>query len=63
MNLADKIYVVGYWANVEYVTDDLHEANIEMLSRRQKHPSLPWDVRTVQEAVSEAYRQGLEDAE
>ena len=61
MNLADKIYVVGYWARVAYVTDDEDEANREMLSRRQKNPELPWDVRTVEEAVAEAYRQGMKD--
>jgi len=63
MNLAEKIYVVGYWANVEFVTDDKEEANAEMLARRQKYPSLPFDVRTVEEAVRHAYRQGLEDAD
>jgi hypothetical protein len=62
MNLANKIYVVGYWASVAYVTDDKDEAEAEMIARRQKHPELPWGVRTVEEAVAHAYRQGMEDS-
>jgi hypothetical protein len=63
IDLSNKIYVVGYWANVVFVTNDKNQAEAVMISHRQKNSSLPWKVRTVEEAVQHAYRQGLEDAE
>ena len=61
-DLRGKIYVVGYWARVVYVTDDEQLANDVMLSHRQENPALPWEVRTVERAIEHAYHQGLEDA-
>lgn len=62
-DLSNKIYVVGYWANVVFVTDNKDKAEEIMISHRQRTPHLPWKVRTVEKAIEHAYRQGLEDAE
>lgn len=61
-DMRDEIFIVGYWANVSYVTTDKEKAGSVMLSKRQEHPVLPWDVRTIEKALQHAYQQGLEDA-
>jgi len=59
--LKDKILVVGYWGNVDFVTDNKQEAEEVLVKKKGEAPGLPWSIRTVEEAVTHAYRSGFND--
>ena len=60
-DIREKVYVVGYWCNIHLVTSDKEEAERVCNKRRGEAPALPWDVRTVVEAIEHAYQAGRED--
>ncbi|MHA1816221.1 MAG: hypothetical protein ACTSX1_09465 [Candidatus Heimdallarchaeaceae archaeon] len=60
-DIRNEVFVVGYWSHVAHVTTNKDEAEAVMLAKRQEFRVLPWEVRTVEEAIQHAYRQGMED--
>ena len=60
-DIRDKVYVVGYWCNVVYVTTDKDSAERVCIRRKGEASALPWGVRTIQEALEHAYEAGQED--
>jgi len=60
-DIREEVYVVGYWCNIHLVTTDKELANKMCNKRRGEAAALPWDVRTIQEALEHAYEAGQED--
>jgi hypothetical protein len=56
-----EIYVMGYGASVRLVTGNRDTAEAVMKECKAEFPVLDWKIRTIDDAVKEAYNEAMND--
>ncbi len=59
----DKILIVGYGSEARMVTTDRKEAHRALCHWMKESPVLDWGIRTINEALSQAWSDGYDDSD
>ncbi len=57
----DKILIVGYGSEARLITEDRDEAEVALRKLMKESPVLDWEIRTINEALSQAWSDGYDD--